>query len=650
MSFPAQRLPEQKPELVLLCAERYARASAAMDHWAPKAKQCVDFVEGKQWSESALKLLEEMDRPAITINKIRPLVRLVLGYFKGNKIEEKFLPGHDGTGTDEIAQALTMVARQIAEINHESYVSTEVFMDGMLTGRGYYDLRMDYTENRLGQVKVCSKDPFAIYPDPDGDSYDPNDNWSFIIEPRWVSLDEIELYFPQAYPLIAPLVQRGGQNGMPLNITGWFEEITPWRRFGGDEDRITTGYETMGVYLSNAVDTARKDIRLLDIQHMVKTRMRVIEDMETGFRKVIPDGWDNQRVLKLLAWAEEQYNRRGKSSPLQVLDVIGKRLRWTTIIGDIIVQDDWSPYNSYTIVPYFPYFRRGQTHGMVHDLIEPQENLNKRESLETDIVMRTAHSGWKYHKDSLSPENKYKLERSGARPGFNLEWQGEPGMAPEKIEPSSPPMALERLKQTSVSDLKEVSLINDSLLGQLDRVQSGRAIEARQRQGVIGIQSYMDNVSRTRELVGLRKLELIQNHYTEQRVIRVLGESGKMEKQIINQMVAGRIVNDVTLGRYTVVVDETPVSKTFLSAQFEELVELVEKGIIPREIIGNVAIDVSSLPQKDLLKKQLQAYMMAMGMPVIDEQGGVQAPQQPQPNPLEESIDIRTDPNARATR
>ena len=42
-------------DIVLLMADRYTRASAGMIEWATLAKQCIEFFEGKQWSEAALK-------------------------------------------------------------------------------------------------------------------------------------------------------------------------------------------------------------------------------------------------------------------------------------------------------------------------------------------------------------------------------------------------------------------------------------------------------------------------------------------------------------------------------------------------------------------------------------------------------------------
>jgi hypothetical protein len=58
----------------------------------------------------------------------------------------------------------------------------------------------------------------------------------------------------------------------------------------------------------------------------------------------------------------------------------GVRIRHTVTAADVVLYDDWSPYETMTVVPYFAYFRRGKTMGMVEDLLDPQREVNKRRS------------------------------------------------------------------------------------------------------------------------------------------------------------------------------------------------------------------------------------------------------------------------------
>jgi hypothetical protein len=311
---------------------------------------------------------------------------------------------------------------------------------------------------------------------------------------------------------------------------------------------------------------------------------------------------------------------RGKECPLKVEWRPTRRVRWTTMVGDIIVYDDWSPYENLTIVPFFPYWRRGKTRGMVDDLIDPQREVNKRRSSEVDILTRVAHSGWLWHENSMREEEKEKIEQHGGAPGINIEWRGSSEMKPERIEPGSMPTAIRELEQAATLDLKEIAGINDSALGQVDRVQSGRAIEGRQRQSILGAESYFDNMRRTKRLLGLKKVEVIQNHYTEPRLLRIQGEGSQWSWIGVNQRQAtGEILNNLTIGKYEVTTDETPLSATWMNAQFEEMMLMIEKGLLPIPLVQDIIVDLSSAPQKELIKQRLAMYLKAMGMYTADE-------------------------------
>lgn len=616
------KLSPHSSDKVLLMADRFTRSQGPHAAWAAIAKTCVEFVESKQWSAEELAAAEAEDRPALTFNEMGRLIRLVLGYHRNNRTDIKYLPGMDGTGSQEMATSMSQLAKAIAEQNKLPYIDAEVFMDGIITGRGFYDYRLDFEKNDLGEIKVKAADPFSTYLDPDADEYDLNSG-NYLIDARWASIDEVEfLYGPEAAMLLWPLVHQGSYGGgVPNSIVEYTEEITPWRSFGGQQGGpMGTSYMAVDSYLVNSYDPTRKNIRLLDCQHYVRKMMWHFIDLETGDKEPVPESWTPDDVRKVLAFAEKKAAMKGTVSPLRVMKRPGRKLRWTTMVGDLVLYDDWSIYETFTKIGYFPWFRRGKTKGMAEDLLDPQRELNKRASAEVDIVTRTAHSGWMYHSKSLREEEKIKLERYGAMAGINIEWEGEEYMAPKKIEPGAPPGALDKLEQKNSDRLTRISGINESALGELDRVQSGRAIEARQRQSVLAIQVYMDNMSRSKELCGYKTLEMVQNHYTERRVVRVLGMDGKANMLVINQPgVAGEITNNVTAGKYTVNVDETPLASSYIQGQFEELLMMVEKGILPKEVVMDIIVDTSSIPHKDIVKQRTQALMAAMGIPVGDQ-------------------------------
>lgn len=613
-------MPPQDLERLQLHAVRYRRAADAMRPWSEMGKKCVDYYEGRQWSAADLGKLNREKRPALTINKIKRLVNLVLAYFLNNRSDLQFLPGNDGTGLPGVAEAITSVAKQISEMNQLPFVDAEIQLDGLLTGRGYWDYGLSFQRNLLGEVRVRSADPFSVLVDPDGDQYDLNAG-GFTMRKRWVSPEEVEFFYgPEVATRLGPFLRFGGVNsGLPTGYGSTIDEISPRTRFGQQEDG---GDGLYADYMYDWIDAARKNVLLLDIEHYVRVHRWFFVDLETGDSRAVPDTWDRARIDKAMLWARDQ----GQPIILQQRQV--RRLRSTHIIGDVIAYDDWSPYATMSLVPFFPYFRRGATQGMVEPLLDPQDEVNKRRSSRLNMLARSAAGGWSFAKGSLDAQQKRNLELFGSTPGVMVEWDSKDGKltAPTPIQPAASPAAYAQLEQDAEEDLVQIAGINESALGQQDQsVLSGRAIERRQRQAVMGQELFMVNYRRGKELTGRKTCELIQDHYTEKRVLRYIGPGNTPVQVVINERSASGVINDVSLGTYALAIDETPLSKSFLEAQFDELTRMKEIGMpIPDDHL----IDASSVPRKAELKialaavRQVQQAAAAVAPPGAEGAGG----------------------------
>jgi hypothetical protein len=238
----------------------------------------------------------------------------------------------------------------------------------------------------------------------------------------------------------------------------------------------------------------------------------------------------------------------------------------------------------------------------VEPLLDAQDEVNKRRTARLNLMGRISAGGWIYPKGSLDAQGKHNLEKYGSTPGLQVEWDSKDGKLaqPTPIQPGVIPANFAALEKDAEEDLLKIAGINASALGQVEAAaSSGRAIERRQRQAVIGQEQFMLNFRRAKELCGRKQLELVQNHYTEERIIRATGPGRTMVQMAINQRSAQGIVNDVTLGSYAVAIDETPLSRSFLEAQFEEMMELKGLGMpIPDDFI----IDTTSVARKEELK------------------------------------------------
>ncbi len=631
------KLPEQNDEIVRKLSYRWIRALKPHQEWATIAKQSVEFLEGDQWSPEDKAILRQMRRSCLTLNSIAPLFRLVMGYQSGNRMDVNFVPTSDSPSSEDVATILNNIFKSESGRVGLKYTDTDVFADGLSTGRGFWDIGVNFNDNELGEIEYHAADPFSKYVDPDCSHYNLDDDKNgaaYVQDSVWTNIDSINSKFGSDAAYAVQNILSPSYQSNILSYLGDFE-VSPKRYFGAYADDKDFADWT-DVYYADFIDNQAKQVRILSSEYKIETIAPCFIDLETGDKEIIPKEWIEKPEIidKVMAYAEKRGN------PLKIKNRPIKRIRKTVTCGDVLLFDDWSMHNSYSTIGYYPYFRRGKTRGMIDDLIDPQREKNKKRSVMTDILNRNANSGWMYPENSLDNEQEENLRMFGSAPGINIKFkesaEGKDNR-PRRIEPGQYPQGLDRLEEKNSEDLNQISGINQSALGQLDTVQSGRAIEARQRQAVLSIQMYSDNFARSKEYQGRKSLDIFQKFYTENRIFRIMGEDSNLATYEINKkMEAGMNsitrMNDITIGKYSVMVDEVPISASFKQAQFEETMMIIEKlgpiGMALAQTSPDLIIDQTSLPRKNDWKKALETVQQQVD-PNMQQQAGLNSGQSP---------------------
>ena len=373
----------KKPNSRMSAAEQQEVASKQWDRYVRArdnghleyielAKKCDAYYRGDQWEDSDVAQLDAEGRPALTINTILPTVNTVLGEQSTRRADVQFKPRRGGDA--EVAHTLTKLYMQIADNNKLDWIEQQVFSDGLIMdGRGYFDVRMDFTDHVEGEIRITAKDPLDILIDPDAKDHDPK-TWNEVFETKWMTLDEIEeLYGKKKAEELRFIAENG--NGFGRDSIEYEEN-----RFGD--------LDSTDDYLGAAPPADEeyrnvKSLRVIERQHKRMNRVDCFVDPMTGDTRDAPESWSDNKLKKFA----KQYG-------LDVISKVKRKVRWTVTCDKVVLHDDWSPYNDLTIVPYFAYFRRGRPFGMVRNLLSPQEQLNKIASQELHIVNTTANSGW----------------------------------------------------------------------------------------------------------------------------------------------------------------------------------------------------------------------------------------------------------------
>lgn len=581
--------------------ERYERArdNGHLDY-IETAKKCDAFYRGNQWDPADISALDDEGRPALTINTILPTINTVLGEQSTRRADVNFKP--KGNGTQELADVLNKLYIHIADTNKLEWLESTIFADGLIQDRGYFDVRIDFTDHIQGEVRISTKDPLDILIDPDAKEYDPR-TWNEIFETKWMSLDEIEEQYGQE---AADKLRVAAEYGNTMGQDSVEYEET---RYGD----TYTGVEYNQSSTTNPEENRQmRAVRVIERQYYQLKECTYYVDSVTGDMRQVPGNWGERKKKKFA----DEYG-------LDMLTRQDRKVRWTVTADKCVLHDDWSPYEYFTIVPYFPYWRRGRPFGMVRNLISPQEQLNKISSQELHIVNTTANSGWVVETGSLNGMTADDLEEHGAETGLVLEYN-RGSSPPAKIPPNQIPTGLDRLGQKAATNIKTISGISDAMLGTDSPEVSGVAIQQKQNRGVLMIQVPLDNLQKTRQYLAEHVLRLIQAYYTEERLIQITDENDPMKPEvpvIVNQITPeGDVINDLTLGEYKVVVGTMPARDNYDEVQFAEAISLRQAGVpIPDDLI----VDYSHLAKKGEIAQRIR-QMQGME-PMTEEQAQIQA-------------------------
>tara|TARA_X000001382_G_scaffold130053_1_gene123719 strand:- start:496 stop:2619 length:2124 start_codon:yes stop_codon:yes gene_type:complete len=553
----------------------YTRArDSGHEEYIDMAKKCDMYYRGDQWDEFDMQQLDDQGRPALTINTILPTINAVLGEQSTKKADIQFKPR--GGGNQDVADVLTKVYQQIADNNKLEWIENQVFSDGLIQDRGYFDVRIDFSDHIMGEVKIEAKDPLDILIDPDAKHYDPR-TWNEIFESKWMSIDEVEEVYGQDK---ADKLRMLAETGTTLGADSMeYEE----ERYG-DTDEHNYGQQFPG-----DPENARmlRAIRVIERQYYRLKECMFYLDPVTGDMRDVPYNWTKKK--------REQF---ADQFGLDIMTKTVRKVRWTVTADTVVLFDDWSPYKNFTIVPYFPYFRRGKPFGMVRNLLSPQEQLNKITSQELHIVNTTANSGWIVENGSLAGMTADDLEEHGAETGLVLEFN-RGSTPPAKIPPNQIPTGLDRLGQKAAANIKQISGITDAMLGMDSAEVSGVAIQAKQNRGSTMLQVPLTNLAKTRQYLAESILQLVQSYYTEERIIQITDETDPYKPRTalrVNEMTPeGEVINDLQLGEYDVIVSSAPARDNFDEMQFAEAISLRQVGVpIPDDMI----VEYSHLSRK----------------------------------------------------
>jgi hypothetical protein len=554
------------------------------------------FRYGEQWNSQDMSARTLSGRPCLTINEVDAYCRQVTNNQRQQRPRIKAHPVNS-LADPKIAEVLTGLTRHI-EVNSDADNAYDLAFEFVVSmGWGYWRVLTDYVrEDSFDQDIMIAQieNPFSVYFDPNSSLPDGSDAEKCLITDN-ITKAEFKRRYPSAQ-----------DSGFTATATG--DNTADWMT--KDDIRIAEYFEVERkksklVMLSDRTVTWADKLPSVDV--LRQAGIEIIGDRESYRREVM--------------WY--------KTSAFEVLDKKPWAGRWIPIVpcyGDQFTIDG-----------------KKRRAGLVRNARDPQIMLNYWNTAATESIAMAPKAKWLMAEgQDEDHEREWASANISASPVLRYkpsDIEGRPMPAPQRIQPEPPPTGILEMVSGASHNLQKVMGMFDPAT-RLGGPTSGKALQGERGQSEMSNFHYYDNLTRSIKHTGRIILDLVPKIYDSARVVRIIGDDGKPSLTQINtpqpqqpgqpgqpqpsdtDQAVTKIMNDVTVGEYDVVMDTGPGFNTKRMEALDSFQSLMA-GPLGEEIakVGpDLIVRLYDAPGMDALADRLAA---SNPMAQIDEQSDI---------------------------
>ena len=139
---------------------------AATSEWRKAAAEDFAFMQGKQWQDGDLKNMREAGRPAITINRIRPVINLLSAVMHHRTKRNRTLPRSEED--DRISRVAKGITKYCLDRANYQRNKGKCFRDKIICGLANYRVSYEFDYTKLdGTIQIERVSPFDAFIDPE---------------------------------------------------------------------------------------------------------------------------------------------------------------------------------------------------------------------------------------------------------------------------------------------------------------------------------------------------------------------------------------------------------------------------------------------------------------------------------------------------
>jgi len=369
---------------------------------------------------------------------------------------------------------------------------------------------------------------------------------------------------------------------------------------------VDQGFSSRGTGDTESEWVTKEDIRIAEYFYTERTKemLLMLSDGTTGYSDELP----SKEVLEAAG-----------ITVVDKRDTWRKKIKWCKLTAmQILEEGEWAGKYIPIVPTYGQEVRVDDKHkkfGLVRMAKDPQRMYNYWSTALTETVALAPKAKWLLAEgQDEGHENEWAMANIKAMPVLRYKQtdiEGRPAPAPTRLQPEPPPAGVMSALQGMNQDLMAVVGIFDP--SQLPQgMQSGKAIQGQQAQVDMTNFHYYDNLTRSIRHTGRIILDLIPKIYDRERVMRIIGDDGKPEIVTLNQPGTdengvSKILNDVTVGQYDVVMDTGPGYNSKRAEAVDSMMSLLGADPSLMQQAGDLIFRNMDFPGADIIADRLAA-------------------------------------------
>jgi len=544
----------------------------------------ADFYDSIQWNPEDAQVLKDRGQMPLVFNEIGPMVDWIIGTERRTRVDWRVMPRAEDDV--EMADVKSKVLKYVADLNRVQFMRSRAFSDTVKAGVGWIDdgVSDDPTQDIL----------YSKYEDWrcvlwDSASYEPDlSDARYIFRWRWVDEDVALMMFPDRADCIRRAIEDGHQSAYNDGLgESEFIHDAPLH----DPTSGTLRATGSGI----TIDTKRRRIKLIEAQYRKPAKVKIVADGP------LKGAFLSDHDTALLSAVQQ--------TGATVIEKTMMRMHIAVLTDAHLLSLGASIYrhNRFSLTPIWCY-RRGRDrlpYGVIRRVRDVQQDLNKRASkalwmLNTNQVIADegAVDDFDVLRDEVDRPDGLIIKRAGKE----LQIRRDTDAATGQIQM----MALD------AQSIQKSAGVSQENLGRPTNAVSGEAIRARQMQGSVATTEPFDNLRLAVQISGEKQLSLIEQFYTEEKVVRLTGSKTALDWVSVNvpEVQADgsvRFINDVTSSMADFSVSEADYAGTMRQVMFEALNQLASR-LLPEVALRLMAIamDFSDFPNKDEVAEQIR--------------------------------------------